>query len=226
MSLGARGPVVLVTRVGAASGSMAAAAALARTASESDRAALLIDVGEGRDPRSTLIATEGARALEERLAAHLPDAAVASRGWICVLKAPPEPTAFETLAAALPLVREPAAVIHLAPAQLRAALTAPGIQPTAALLCAKLANDRALTALAIRDLMDAGLRTAVLKRPLGRLSALSAQLGVLPPSAPVLPARLCERLLATDDKRLPKRYPGGDESRDEREEIWARGQRP
>ena len=70
-------PVVLVTRVGTAAGSRAAAAALACAASEPDRAALLVDLDEARAPRPSLIATAGARALEERLAAHLPDAAVA-----------------------------------------------------------------------------------------------------------------------------------------------------
>ena len=43
------GAVVLVTAVGAATGSRAAAAALACAASESDRAALLIDLDGGRD---------------------------------------------------------------------------------------------------------------------------------------------------------------------------------
>jgi Mrp family chromosome partitioning ATPase len=74
------GPVVLVTTVGAASGARAAAAALACAASEPDRAALLIDLDEGRPPRATLIATAGARALEKRLNTHLPDARIASRG--------------------------------------------------------------------------------------------------------------------------------------------------
>ena len=68
------GAVVLVTAVGAASGARAAAAALACAASEPDRAALLIDLDGGRAPRPSLVATSAARALEERLAAHLPDA--------------------------------------------------------------------------------------------------------------------------------------------------------
>jgi hypothetical protein len=186
------GPLVLVTRVGAASGSKPAAAALACAASEPDRAALLIDLDDGRAPRSTLVATAGARALEERLAAHMPDAAVASRGQICHLKLSPDPEGVERLAAALPLVRESAAVLHAPPPLLRSALAH---RPTAALLRADLDEDRALTALAVRDLIGHGLRLAVLKRPLGRLTTRAALLGALPEASRSLPAGLRARLL-------------------------------
>jgi len=173
-------PVVLVTRVGAAAGSRAAAAALACAASEPDRAALLIDLGEGRAARSTLVATTGARALEERLVAHLPEVAIASRGRICQLMLRPDPTDIEAVLAALPLARESAAVVHLPPPLLRPLLAEPRIRPTAALLRADLSTDRPLIALAARDLMDRDLRVAVLKRPLGWLAARTALLGALP----------------------------------------------
>ena len=81
------GRVVLVTAVGDASGSKAAAAALACAGSDPDRPGLLIDVG-GRPPRPTLIASAGARELEERLAAHLPQLRAASRGQTCHLARP------------------------------------------------------------------------------------------------------------------------------------------
>ena len=45
-------------------------------------AGLLVDLDPGRPPRPSLIATVAARELEERLAAHLPEAGVASRGRI------------------------------------------------------------------------------------------------------------------------------------------------
>lgn len=175
-------PVVLVTRVGDAAGSRAAAAALACAASEPDRAALLIDLDGGRAPRPALIATAGARALEERLVAHMPDAALASRGSICHLTLPCDRDGVERIAAALPLVRASAAVVHLPPGLLRAALEEPRIRPTAALLRADLAEDRALTALAARDLLDRGLRVKVLKRPLGWLAGRAALLGAALPS--------------------------------------------
>jgi hypothetical protein len=190
------GPVVLVTQVGAATGSRAAAAALACAASEPDRAALLIDLDDGRAPRSTLVATAGARALEERLAAHLPDAAVASRGQICQLKLAPGPEAIERAVAALPLVRESAAVVHVPSSLLRPALEQPRLQPTGTLLRADLAVDRALTALSVRDLMRRGLSVVVLKRPLGWLAARAAMLGAQPAAGAGLPARVREHLLA------------------------------
>lgn len=196
LSLPAGGPVILVTAVGAAGGARAAAAALACAASELDRAALLIDLGEGRAPRSSLLATAGARELEERLVAHMPDAAVASRGRICRLGLPADPAAFERLPAALPLARESVAVVHFPAALLRPLLDEPRIRPTAALLRADLAEDRALTALAVRDLLARGLRVAVLKRPVGRLAAHAALIGIVPADGRALPGRLRERLLS------------------------------
>ncbi len=188
-------PVILVARVGAASGSRAAAAALACAASESDQAALLIDLEEGRAPRSTPIATVGARALEERLVAHLPDAAVASRGRICWLKLSPDPERIATVAAVLPIARESAAILHLPPILFRPALAEPRIHATAALLRADLATDRALTALTVRDLMARELSVVVDKRPLGWPSAQAALLGALPTGSQALAAGQWERLL-------------------------------
>ena len=173
-------PVVLMTRVGAATGSRAVAAALACAASEPDRAALLIDLDEGAAARSTLVATAGARALEERVSAHLPDAAVASRGCFCRLAPAPDSEPFDSVAAALPLARESAAIVHLPPRLLRPLLAEPRVRPTAAVLRADLAADRPLTALAVGDLMERGLRVAVLKRPPGWLTGRAALLGALP----------------------------------------------
>jgi len=180
------GPVLLVTGVGAAAGSRAAAAALACAASEPDRAALLVDLGEGRTLRSTLVATSGARALEERLVAHLPEAAVASRGCFARLSLPPLPESLDAVAAALPLARESAAIVHLPPPLLRPLLAEPRIRPTAAVLRADLSGERALTALTVRDLRDLGLRAAVLKRPPGRLAGHAALLGALPEPGSVI----------------------------------------
>lgn len=215
---GKRGPVVLVTAVGAATGARAAAAALACAASEPDRAALLIDLDDGRAPRSSLIATAGARALEERLHTHLPDAHISSRGQICHLSLPPDPEGIEQIAAALPLVRESAGVVHLPPSLVRSVLDEPRIQATAVLLRASLADTRALTALAVRGLMAQGLRVAVLKQPLGWFSARAALLGAIPSGVEVPPIRLRQRLLSSDDSKFRHCYPEGDGSEDDREE--------
>jgi hypothetical protein len=214
-------PVVLVTRVGAAKGSRAAAAALACTASEPDRAALLVDLEEGRAPRPTLVATAGARRLEERLAGHLPDAAIASRGRMCHLRLNPDPEGIERVAAVLPLVRESAAVVHLPPTMLRALLGDARVRSTGVLLRADLTENRALTALAVRDLMVEGLQVGVVKRPLGPLSAAAAQLGALPSGHQAFLSRLCERLLRTEDRRFRQCYDRKDESKDGQVGNWA-----
>lgn len=215
---GERGPVVLVTAVGAASGARAAAAALACAASETDRAALLVDLDEGRPPRASLVATAGARALEERLSAHLPDARAASRGQICQLSLPPDPEGIARIATALPLVRESAAVVHLPPSLVRPVLEEPRIQATAALLRADLKEARALTALAVRDLMARGLRVAVLKHSIGWLTARAALLGAIPSRVEGLPIRACKRLLSSDDNTLRYCYPRKDEPEGDQED--------
>ncbi len=195
------GPVVLVTAVGAAAGSRAAAAALACAGSDPDRAGLAIDLADGRAPRPALIATAAARELEERLAVHLPGAGVASRGSFCRLQLAGDADGIGQIAAALPLVRASAATIHLPQRLLQPVLAEARIRPTGALLRADLPEDRALTALAVRDLMARGLRVAVLKRPLGWLAAGRALLGA-PAVGGNLPARPRDRLLhSADDER-------------------------
>lgn len=187
--------VILATAVGGASGSKAAAAALVCAGSEPDLPGLLIDVG-GRAPRPTLVASAGARDLEERLAVHLPQLRAASRGQTCHLTIPEEPAAFESVRAALPLVRDSVAVIHLPSARLQEALGDAGIRSSGAMLRADLGEDRALTALAVRELVDRHLRTRVLKQPLAWVPARRALFGVMPPAAQGgLPSALLNSLL-------------------------------
>jgi len=187
--------VVLVSPVGDASGSRAAAAALACAGSEPDRAGLLIDLSAPRAPRPSLIATSGARELEERLGDHMREADVASRGATCHLSLVADESSIEQIASALPLVRDSVAVIHLPPSLLQPALAETQIQVTGTLLVSELARDRALTALAVRDLLERDLRVAVLKRPLNWLTARRALLGALSEETNALPSRLVERLV-------------------------------
>jgi hypothetical protein len=201
------GRVVLVTAVGGASGSKAAAAALCCAGSEPDGPGLLIDVG-GRAPRPTLVSSVGARRLEERLAAHLPELRSASRGQTCHLAVDDDPGAFESARAALPPARESVAVVHLPPARLQDALGGSGIPASGVLLRADLDAHRALTALAVRDLHDRGLRVAVLKRPLAWVPARRALFGVMPATAPGgLPASLRQSLLEREIDRHADQSP-------------------
>lgn len=191
--------IVLVTAVGHAAGSRVAAAALACAGSDAERANLLIELDAPRPARPSLVATAAARALEERLAAHLPDAAVASRGRICQVTlsgaGDGEGSSVDRIAAALPLARDSLAVVHLPPSRFQDALTGIGVQPSGVLLRADLGADRALTGLAVSDLIGRGLEVVVVKRQLGWAVGHAALLGLLPERVSVLPARAA-RLLA------------------------------
>jgi len=222
---GPAGPVILVTAVGAAAGSRAAAAALACAGSDPDRAGLAIDLADGRAPRPSLIATAAARELEERLAVHLPNAGVASRGSFCRLQLAGDADGIGQIAAALPLVRGSAATIHLPQRLLQPALAETRIEPTGALLRADLPGDRALTALAVRDLIARGLRVAVLKRPLGWLAGGRALLGA-PAAGSGLPARPRDRLLRSTDNNIRPCYDREDEPSYEPQTNRAERSRP
>jgi hypothetical protein len=187
-------PFALVTSVGAAIGSRAAAAALACVDSKVD-CGLLIDLHRDRAPRSTLLATAGARGLEERIVSHMPEADVASRGRLCHLRLSPDARGLEGVLAALPLARGLPTVIHLPPALLPPTLGESRVRPSAALLRADLHMSRSLTALAARDLIEREIRVAVLKRPLGWVAARRALLGAPPLFGGGLPPRLVGRLL-------------------------------
>lgn len=187
-------PTVLVTAVGEAEGSRAAAAALACATADLDAAPLLIDVG-GRAPRPTLIASAAAQQLEGRLKAHLEDAKVAARGQACHLAVPADADGLASAAAAAATAREGGVVAHLTPDLLQPALAEPAFQVSAVLLRADLSRDRALVAIAVRDLLDSGVGAAVLKRRLTWVAERRALFGVLPAGAAGgLPERLVRQL--------------------------------
>lgn len=188
------GQAVVVTAVGGAEGARGAAAALSCAGADIDSPALLLDVG-GRVPRPTLLASAAAQKLEERLAAHLPQLRVAARGQVCHLAVPADAEGLEAAAAAVTAAREETAVIHVRPELLQQVLAQPSLRPTGVLLRADLTRDRALVALAVRDLLARDLAVAVLKRRLGWMVERRAVFGVLPTGSPGgLPERLVRRL--------------------------------
>lgn len=190
----ASGPVVLTAAVGEAEGSRGAAAALACAGAEVDVATLLIDVG-GRAPRPTLIASAAAQKLEQRLGVRLPDARAAARGQVCHLAVGADNDGLGAAAAAIDMARDSLAVLHLPPSLLQPALGEPMLRPTGVLLRADLPDDRALVALAARDLLDRGLALGVLKQRLGWVAERRALFGVLPAGSPGgLTERLARRL--------------------------------
>ncbi|HEU4737483.1 MAG TPA: hypothetical protein VFS54_00210 [Solirubrobacterales bacterium] len=190
----AGGSVVLVTAVGEAGGARGAAAALVCAGAEVDLATLLIDVG-GRAPRPTLIASAAAQKLEERLRVHLPEARVAARGQVCHLAVAADDQGLDAAAAAVGAVRGDLAAILLPPYLLQQALGESNLRPTGVLLRSDLPEDRALVALAARDLLDRGLAVGVLKHRLGWVAERRALFGALPAGSPGgLPERLVRRL--------------------------------
>lgn len=187
-------PTVLATAVGSAEGSRAAAAALACAGADGGRAPLLVDLG-GRPPRPTLVATATARALEERLAAHLPGARVAARGQVCGMAAPADPDGFASAAAAVTVARDALAVVHVSSAELQPLLADPAAPRfTGVLLRADLGADRPLLALVVRDLLARGLAVAVLKRRLGWVAERRALFGALGADGDGLSPTLVRRL--------------------------------
>jgi hypothetical protein len=190
----AAGPLVLVTAVGEAEGSWGAAAALACAGAEVDSAPLLVDVG-GRTPRPTLIASAAAQKLEGRLKTQLPDGKAAARGQVCHFAVPAEPDGLALVGSAADTAREGGVVLHVPPDLLHAVLADFEDRVSAVLLRADLRCDRALVALAVRDLIGRGVAAAVLKRRLSWVAERRAMFGVLPPGATgALPERLVRQL--------------------------------
>jgi hypothetical protein len=196
---GASGPAaVLVSRVGEADGARAIAAALACAGSDADRAALLLELTDGRAPRPTLVASAAARGLEERLAAHLPEAEVASRGMLCHLSLPATREGLDRAPAALALVRDSLGVVLVPPCLLQAATESSALRAGTVVLRADLGRDRALTALAACELIARGVAVAVAKRPLAWVPSRRALFGGLPAgSSGGLPARML-RIVGSD----------------------------
>lgn len=189
--------LVLVTAVGEAEGSRAAAAALACAGADVDRATLLVDVG-GRPPRPTLLASSAAQRLEERLTVHLPSTRVAARGQVCHLAVGAEPEGFEFISVAATVARDALAVLHLPPALVQPLFEQGlGARLTGAMLRADIAADRALLALVVADLRARGLTVGVLKRRLGWVAERRALFGALGPDVTGgLPASVVRRLVS------------------------------
>ena len=195
---GIEATAALVTQGRRRRGLTGAAAALACAGSDADRAGLLIELSDSRRPRPTPVASEAARRLEARLADHIPDGAAVARGRLCHLTLPAGPAGLDLIPAALPMARDSIGVIHLSPSLLQPALESGAVGAGSILLRADLDRDRALTALAVRALLESGLRVVVPKRRLAWIPSRVALLGALPPDAAGgLPGPLVRRLLST-----------------------------
>ena len=120
---------------------------------------------------------------------------MASRGALCHLTLPATREGLDRAPAALALVRDSLGVVLVPPGLLQAATESAGLRAGAVVLRADLGRDRALTALAARDLIARGVAVAVAKRPLAWVPSRRALFGALPAGASGgLPARMLRLL--------------------------------
>jgi Transglycosylase SLT domain/D-alanyl-D-alanine carboxypeptidase len=194
-------PVILASAIGGSGGaaSLAAAIGVAATAVAGGGAALLVDVAGGQRRGPTVLASEAARELEDRVRGFggVFEAA-AARGNLCHLSLPDaedplEPVA-ELLARELPAS---AVIVHMSQELWPRAIVDERLSAAAGVLRAELPGDRALAALAVGELRDRGLRAKVVSDPLGRVASRRALAGVEPGGAASRrAARLARALLA------------------------------
>ena len=190
---------LVVSSVGAASGSLALAAALAGAMARAGRPALLVELGAAGGAAPTIVSTAAARALEEALNRSLPDAGAAARGRICRLSVAADGDGGGRLARAIAEApRVPACVVHVPPPGFRELLESEVLRPHGAVLRADLPTSRALTGLAVRDVQRRGVGVRVVKRPLGWLAARRALAGAPLGGAEAALARLLRRLPGED----------------------------
>jgi Transglycosylase SLT domain/D-alanyl-D-alanine carboxypeptidase/Putative Flp pilus-assembly TadE/G-like len=170
----------VVTGIGDARGAPALAAALA--AGSARGGCLLLELGaENGRRRPTVLASEGARAIEDALSTSLPEVRPAARGHACHVCLAAEPETLDVAAAALAaLPRGAAAVAHIPERLWQDGLAHPGLRPRGGLLRVELPRDRALAALAVRDLRRRRARVKLAKRPLSWVATRRAMAG-LPP---------------------------------------------
>ena len=181
-------PVILTTAIGGSGGgtSMGAAVAVAAGGGEGSASALLVDLDPGHRTRgATVLASDSARELEDRLRAlGGPFEAAAARGHLCYLPLPededPLATVAELVAHKLPAA---AVIVHLPQELWARAIGDMRLRARSGLLRAELPADRALAALAVRELHDRGLRAKVVSDPLGRVASRRALAGVEPGGA-------------------------------------------
>lgn len=205
-------PLILCCELPGAGGGLATAAALGVAIAAADPAGIrrgkpldsgavvLAERGSARGRGPTMLAADGARALERDLRNEGFEAA--ARGHLAWLRLGGDDW-IERLALATEVAtRARAVVVHLPPADVRAAVDANRLDVDAALLRADLPAQRPLAALAVADLRPAGVRVKVAGRAPGRVGARRALAGIDPGGEPGRRARRLARALAPKPRRL------------------------
>jgi hypothetical protein len=176
--------LILASSVGGAGGGAALAAAVgvaAATAGMRPAGVLLADLDPPPRARGpTMLAAAPAWELEDALRGLGPSfAGAAARGHLCHLALPPEDgldLLSELMARRPPVAR----VFAHVPERMWAAAVDRDLGAAGGLLQAELPADRALVALAVRELHERGMRARVAGRPLGRVAARRALAGMDP----------------------------------------------
>ena len=169
--------IAATSLAGAPSPAPAAAALGVALGAGGTRRIVLLEVGDGEQPRRrpTLLASSAARELELALRGSLPAAA---RGALCWVTAPEEE---HGAAIAACMAAEPDVVVAvLAPAAWRELVEAAPAGLEAALLVADLPRQKALAALLTHELIRRGLRVAASGRRVGAVAARRAMAGIEP----------------------------------------------
>jgi len=180
--------LAIATALPGAGGGVAAAAAVAVATASLERvrrrgAVLLVEVGGERRRGPTMLAAASARELEATLRAEGLEAS--ARGALCWVHSGADGDSLAGLRAALRAAGEPAgAAIAWLPAPLwRPALEDDRLRISGALLRADLPRQRALAALAVREVAAAGARPKVAARAPGAVAARRALAGLDPGGA-------------------------------------------
>jgi hypothetical protein len=177
-------PLILCCELPGSAGGLAVAAALGVAVATDEGAGgfaapvLLVELGGGRARGPTMLAADGARSLERALRDEGLEAA--ARGHLAWLRLAGD-EATEALAGAIEHgAAARAVVVACSGAEARALLDAGAVQPDAIVLRADLPAQRALAALAVRDLGAEAGRVRVVGRGLGRVAARRAIAGIDP----------------------------------------------
>jgi Transglycosylase SLT domain/D-alanyl-D-alanine carboxypeptidase len=169
-------PAILATGTDRAPSHGLAAAVAVEAAALTGAGTLLVEVGEGARRRGpTLLASSGARDVEEALRSA--GGRASARGHICHL-AVEDGQAIEQAAASIAESRAELAVVHVPGRLWVPALEADGLAPAGGCMLVSLPADRSLAALAVDELARRRLPCRVATRAPGQLAARRALAGV------------------------------------------------
>lgn len=188
-----RAHLMLVAPVSVDHSAFPAAATVAARAGAAGRPVLLAEL-RGGARRPGLFSTALSRGVADLVRARFSDLTPVTRGQLCHLSLPVEDDVTTSVVAELPriLPEQALCLVVSGPAELRELVETESVEPDSALLVAEFPRDRAVTALACRDLSRRGIRCRIWRLPLGGMRAQLASLG-LPPGG--VPAATAARLL-------------------------------